>query len=106
MRGILKYVALMIKISIILKILKIKIKKNMGKIVIDNVPDHVIKVYWENMLYDDMDRAFLPKKRQRITENWFTEEFEKECLLAENDPNNTTYGPFDNVEDFLADLKK
>lgn len=77
----------------------------MGTITIKNVPDEIVKSFWKSLSYDDLDKNFLPKRRKRLTANWFTEEFEDKVLKDLKDPNNTTYWPF-TPEEFIAEMKK
>ena len=77
----------------------------MATITIKNVPDEIVKSFWKSLSYDDLDKNFLPKRRKRLTANWFTEEFEDRVLKNEKDPDNTSYGPM-SIDDFISEVKK
>jgi hypothetical protein len=79
----------------------------MNSIIIDNVPQKIMKKLWEKSSYRKFKSLIVPKK-SKITINWFTEEFEKEIIKFQNDSNNLIYWPFewDDAIDFLSKIIK
>ena len=77
----------------------------MANIIVENVPENIIKLYWTNVIYDNIDSSFIPKKRKINRLKWLSkEEIDKDFY----DEKNETYWPFiweENIT-FLKSLVK
>lgn len=81
------------------------LKNFMATLTIKNVPEEVIKNIWKSISYDELGKNALTRKRKRLTVNWFTEEFERQVLKNEKDPDNLSYWPM-SIDEFISEIKK
>ena len=77
----------------------------MTTIIIKNVPENIVKIYWTNISYEKIKNDFLPKKLNTNRLKWLSnEEIEKKFYNKEDE----SYWPFiwEENSTFLKSLMK
>lgn len=75
----------------------------MATIIIENVPESIVNIYWTKTNYENISSTFLPKKRKENRLKWLSkEEIEKKFYNKDDD----TYGPFVRLEEAISFLDR